>query len=212
MTRAACLLAITADCWLRRFPCPRPRQTSGNAGTGATLGWRQRTGCHGALPTSIYQAPGAANAGGVILNANNFMGGLVAGAVAPIPTCRSRRVHRNLRPAPAAVVPITPVQPRPPLTFDNHIYLGTTYGAFTSLQTVNATARQSTPRDDNHTAAAEPAAHQLHTGFWPHLERSHPPINITALSAPVATSNYRPPLPTAPPTNVPIRSVAPQPA
>ena len=121
LTRAAKLLIVSAGLLAAAVSLPAvAQQTSGNAGTGATL-WAGGNciGCHGATPTSIYQAPkNAANAGGVILNANNnFMGGLVAGAVAPDAT----NVPISLLTSPPSFLhrvrlwcPITAVQPRPP--------------------------------------------------------------------------------------------------
>jgi uncharacterized protein YhjY with autotransporter beta-barrel domain/mono/diheme cytochrome c family protein len=179
------------------------QQTSGSAATGATL-WAggNCVGCHGALPNTIYQAPkNAANAGGVILNANNnFMGGLVAGAVPPDATQRADLAAyiATFVPAPvAANVPYNSGAPAPGSTAIpiDHIYLGTTYGAFTSLQTANANGASIsyTGTTANYTAAVGACGSTSFTyeGAGPAGTSNvrTQPITITAPSAPVATGN-----------------------
>jgi len=218
LTRTVRLLAVTVGLLAAAISMPAAaQQTSGNAGTGATL-WAGGNciGCHGATPTSIYQAPkNAANAGGVILNANNnFMGGLIAGAVAPDATQRADLAAyiATFVPAPtAAVVPYNAGAAAPTAIPIDHIYLGTTYGAFTSLQTVNANSASInyTGTTANYTAAAGACGSTSFTyqGSGPAGTSNvrTQPITITAPSAPVATSNSPAAIAySTTPTNVPI--------
>lgn len=196
-------LLVIAAALLCASPLAQAQQTSGSAATGATL-WTggNCTGCHGATPTTFYNAPkNAANAGGVILNANNnFMGGLVAGAVAPNATQRADLAAyiATFVPAPSSAnVPYNSGAPAPaatPILLD-HIYLGTTYGAFTSLQTVNANSASIsyTGTTANYTAPVGACGSTSFTyeGAGPAGTSSvrSQPITITAPTAPVATGN-----------------------
>jgi len=195
------------------------QQTSGSAATGATL-WAGGNciGCHGALPNTIYQAPkNAANAGGVILNANtNFMGGTVAGGLPPDATQRADLAAyiATFVPAPvAATVPYNSGAPAPAATAIpiDHIYLGTTYNAFSSLQTVNANGASIsyTGTTANYTAAVGACSSAGFTyqgsGAAGTSNVRTQPITITAPSAPIATSNTPGAIAySTSPTNIPI--------
>ncbi len=200
--------------------------TSGNATNGLSL-WNDAVvanrancqGCHGVTPTTFYQAPkNAANAAGVISHA--ITSGMTSAATAGPGGGMLTATHMNdlaayiatFVPAPtAANVPYNSgAAAATPIIID-HIYLGSIYGAFSSLQTVaaNGATISYAGTTANYTAqvgacGSTSFTYQGSGGAGTSNVRTQP-ITITAPSAPIATSNSPAAIAySTSPTNVPI--------